>query len=98
MVTKIIGVYPVTKMVKYQRLEAIYTTLLMSTGLTFGTIASLFGLTHEIITSEQYSYLVAAVIASAIVPTIIANKFYLPKHLLHEENEEEKFKRLEAAD
>jgi len=82
MITKIIGVYPAAKYSKYSRLEAIYTTLLMSTGLTFGTISSLFGLTHGIITDEQYSYLVAAVIASAIVPTIIANTFYLPRHLL----------------
>ncbi len=87
MVTKFIGVYPAAKMAKYPKLEAIYTTLLMSTGLTFGTIASLFGLTHGIITKEQYSYLVAAVIASAVVPTIIANAFYLPRHLLHEDNE-----------
>lgn len=88
MVTKIIGVYPAAKMAKYPKLEAIYTTLLMSTGLTFGTISSLFGLTHGIITAEQYSYLVAAVIGSAVVPTIIANAFYLPRHLLHEANEE----------
>lgn len=85
MVTKIIGVYPAAKAVKYPRLEAIYTTLLMSTGLTFGTISALFGLTHGVITTEQYSYLVGAVIASAIVPTLIANAFYLPKHLLQEE-------------
>ena len=88
MVTKIIGVYPAAKMAKYPKLEAIYTTLLMSTGLTFGTISSLFGLTHGIITAEQYSYLVAAVIGSAVVPTIIANAFYLPRHLLHEAKEE----------
>lgn len=88
MVTKIIGVYPAAKMAKYPKLEAIYTTLLMSTGLTFGTISSLFGLTHGIISEEQYSYLVAAVIGSAVVPTIIANAFYLPRHLLHEAKEE----------
>lgn len=88
MITKFIGVYPAAKMVKYPKLEAMYTTLLMSTGLTFGTIASLFGLTHGIISKEQYSYLVAAVIASAVVPTIIANAFYLPRHLLHEDKTE----------
>jgi len=88
MITKIIGVYPAAKIAKYPKLEAIYTTLLMSTGLTFGTISSLFGLTHEIITAEQYSYLVAAVIGSAVVPTIIANAFYLPRHLLYEAKEE----------
>lgn len=82
MLTKIIGVYPAAKFAKYPKLEAIYTTLLMSTGLTFGTISSLFGLTHGIISPDQYSYLVAAVIGSAVVPTVIANAFYLPKHLL----------------
>ena len=59
-----------------------YTTLLMSTGLTFGTITSLFGLSHGIIDQGQYSALVATVIASAVVPTVIANAFYLPRHLL----------------
>ena len=59
-----------------------YTTLLMSTGLTFGTISSLFGLSHGIIDQAQYSGLVAAVIGSAVVPTLIANAFYLPRHLL----------------
>ena len=82
MATKFIGVYPVAKYAKYSKLESIYTTLLMSTGLTFGTIASLFGLSHGIITDDQYSYLVAAVIASAVVPTVIANRFYLPRHLI----------------
>lgn len=87
MITKMVGVYPAAKIAKYPRLEAIYTTLLMSTGLTFGTISSLFGLSHGIITQEQYSYLVAAVIASAVVPTVIANAFYMPKHLLVQSNE-----------
>jgi glutathione-regulated potassium-efflux system ancillary protein KefC len=59
-----------------------YTTLLMSTGLTFGTISSLFGLSHGIINQAQYSGLVAAVIGSAVVPTLIANAFYLRRHLL----------------
>jgi hypothetical protein len=59
-----------------------YTTLLMSTGLTFGTISSLFGLSHGIINRGQYSALVAAVIASAVIPTVVANAFYLPRHLL----------------
>ena len=80
--TKIVGVYPVTKLYKSPNPEAMYTTLLMSTGLTFGTISSLFGLSHGIINQGQYSALVAAVIASAVVPTVIANAFYLPRHLL----------------
>ena len=84
MFTKIAGVYPVARFYKSPRQEAAYTTLLMSTGLTFGTISALFGLSHEVIDQAQYSYLVAAVIGSAVVPTLIANAFFLPKHLLSE--------------
>jgi glutathione-regulated potassium-efflux system ancillary protein KefC len=80
--TKIVGVYPVTKLFKAPNKEAMYTTLLMSTGLTFGTISSLFGLSHGIISQAHYSALVANVIASAVIPTVIANAFYLPHHLL----------------
>lgn len=82
MATKIIGVYPTTKACKYAQKEGIYTTLLMSTGLTFGSISALFGLTHKIIDQTQYSILIAAVIASAVVPTLIANAFFIPKYLL----------------
>jgi Kef-type K+ transport system membrane component KefB len=88
MVSKFFGVYPVTRAFKTPNPEAMYTTLLMSTGLTFGTISSLFGLSHGIITREQYSILVAGVIASAVIPTLIANAFYLPYHLLPEQKEE----------
>jgi hypothetical protein len=59
-----------------------YTTLMMSTGLTFGTISSLFGLSHGVVDQAQYSALVAAVVASAVVPTLIANAWFLPRHLL----------------
>jgi Kef-type K+ transport system membrane component KefB len=82
MVTKIAGVYPVTKFYGSPAKEAAYTTLLMATGLTFGTISALFGLSHQVIDQAQYSALVAAVIGSAVVPTLIANAFFLPKHLL----------------
>lgn len=82
MLTKFAGVFPVTRRYRYPRQESMYTTLLMSTGLTFGTISSLYGLSHGIITQAQYSLLVAAVIASAVVPTWIANRFFLPhRHL-----------------
>lgn len=82
--TKIIGVYPVTKLFGSPQKEAMYTTLLMSTGLTFGTISALFGLSRGIIDQGQYSALVAAVIGSAVFPAVIANAFYLPRHLLPE--------------
>jgi Kef-type K+ transport system membrane component KefB len=82
MITKVAGVYPVTRAYRSPRQEAMYTTLLMSTGLTFGTISALFGLSHQLISQAQYSALVAAVIGSAVVPTLIANAFFLPRHLL----------------
>ncbi len=82
MATKVAGVYPVTRAYKSPRQEGMYTTLLMSTGLTFGTISALFGLSHQLIDQAQYSALVAAVIGSAVVPTLIANAFFLPHHLL----------------
>lgn len=80
--TKMAGVYPVTQWFRSPAKEGMYTTLLMSTGLTFGSISALFGLTHGIVDSAQYSALVAAVIGSAVVPTLIANAFFLPHHLL----------------
>ena len=89
MVTKIAGVYPVTRLYKSPKREASYTTLLMSTGLTFGTISALFGLSHHVITQAQYSILVAVVIGSAVVPTLIANAFYLPRHLIPKQPEGE---------
>jgi len=55
-----------------------YNTLLMSTGLTFGTISALYGLRNGIIDKDQYSLLVVAVILSAIIPTLIAQKFFYP--------------------
>jgi Kef-type K+ transport system membrane component KefB len=82
LITKIVGVYPVTRAFGSPHKDGMYTTLLMSTGLTFGTISSLFGLSHGIIDQAQYSGLVAAVIGSAVVPTLIANAFYLPRHHL----------------
>lgn len=82
MITKIVGVYPATKAYKYAQKEGIYTTLLMSTGLTFGSIAALFGLSHRIIDQVQYSLLIVAVIGSAVLPTLIANAFFIPHYLL----------------
>lgn len=82
MASKLAGLFPTIKAFRYAGSERAYFTLLMSTGLTFGTISALFGLSHDIITQAQYSYLVAAVIGSAVVPTIIANAFFLPRHLL----------------
>jgi Kef-type K+ transport system membrane component KefB len=81
MLSKMAGVYPAVKAFRYAQQEGLYYTLMMSTGLTFGTISALFGLSHGIITAAQYSHLVAAVIGSAVVPTLIANAFFMPVHL-----------------
>ncbi len=80
--SKIFGLYPVIGFFRQKRNERWYYTLMMSTGLTFGTIAALYGLTHGILNQQQYSFLVAVVIASAVVPTMIANFAFLPRHLL----------------
>lgn len=80
--SKVFGLFPVVGMFREDGKERWYYTLMMSTGLTFGTISALYGLTHEIVTQSQYSFLVAAVIASAVIPTLIANAVFLPRHLL----------------
>jgi Kef-type K+ transport system membrane component KefB len=76
--TKVIGVWPLARAFKMRAREANYTTLLMATGLTFGTISALFGLNNKIIDQSQYTILVTVVILSAIVPTIIAQQFFQP--------------------
>ncbi len=73
---KFLGVFPVA--LRYVRPHATYTTLLMSTGLTFGTISSLYGLNAGIIDRTQFSVLVSVVILSAIVPTAVAQRFFSP--------------------
>jgi Kef-type K+ transport system membrane component KefB len=77
--TKVLGVWPLAKTFKMRTREANYTTLLMATGLTFGTISALFGLNNKIIDQTQYTILVTVVILSAVVPTLIAQQFFQPK-------------------
>jgi Kef-type K+ transport system membrane component KefB len=79
MVTKFAGILPLTRLLKFEPREGMYTTLLMSTGLTFGTISALFGLTNHIIDQTQYTILVTAVIASAVVPTLVAQAWFKPR-------------------
>lgn len=76
--TKFAGVYFLAR--KYIPDGSMYTTLLMSTGLTFGTIASVFGLNSGLIDQVQYSVLIGVVIASAVIPTFIAQKWFMPVH------------------
>jgi Kef-type K+ transport system membrane component KefB len=95
-VSKIFGLYPVIGRFRESKKERWYYTLLMSTGLTFGSISALYGLTHDIITRDQYSFLIAAVIASAVIPTIIANLAFLPEHLLEAPMADEEVPQLDA--
>jgi len=78
MVTKFVGILPLTLIFRFDPREGMYTTLLMSTGLTFGSISALFGLTNHIIDERQYTILLTAVIGSAVVPTIIAERWFQP--------------------
>lgn len=78
MATKFAGIWPLTKRFRFGSRQAMYTTLLMSTGLTFGSICALFGLNNRIINQDQYTALVTAVIGSAIVPTLIAQRWFQP--------------------
>lgn len=77
MVPKFGGVYPLAR--RFTAPHATFTTLLMSTGLTFGTITSLYGLAAGIIDQTQFSLLIAVVVLSAIVPTAIAQRFFDPR-------------------
>jgi Kef-type K+ transport system membrane component KefB len=79
MITKFAGILPLTRYFEFDRREGMYTTLMMSTGLTFGSISALFGLTNHIIDQQQYTVLVTAVIGSAVVPTLIAQLWFHPR-------------------
>jgi Kef-type K+ transport system membrane component KefB len=81
LVAKGAGVWPVSRALRLPRRESTYTTLLTSTGLTFGTISALFGLTNKLISQSQYTVLVTVVILSAVVPTLIAQSFFRPETL-----------------
>jgi Kef-type K+ transport system membrane component KefB len=72
-------VWPFARRYHMRKREASYTTLLMATGLTFGTISALFGLNNHIIDQKQYTILVTVVILSAVVPTLLAQRFFQPE-------------------
>jgi Kef-type K+ transport system membrane component KefB len=76
MVPKIAFVFPLAR--RFAPRHATFTTLLMSTGLTFGTISSLYGLNAGIIDKTQFSLLVTVVVLSAVVPTAFAERWFLP--------------------
>ncbi len=79
MLFKFAGVYPLCR--RFLPREAAYTTLLMSTGLTMGTISALFGYESGLIDQGQFSVLVAVVVASAVLPTILAQRIFHPRHV-----------------
>jgi Kef-type K+ transport system membrane component KefB len=79
MAAKVIGVRPLAAAFGYSAREANYTTALMATGLTFGTISSLYGLSHHLISQTQYTVLVTVVILSALLPTLIAQLWFRPE-------------------
>jgi Kef-type K+ transport system membrane component KefB len=92
LVAKIVAVYPISR-ITMPRGGRVFTTLLMSTGLTFGTLASVFGFQSGYINKVQFSVLISVVILSAIIPTVIAQRFFAPvtdveKEELLEEGEE----------
>ncbi len=76
LVCKSAGVYPLAQ--RWARPHATFATLLMSTGLTFGTISATYGLTAGIVSRAQFSVLICVVVLSAILPTAIAQRFFVP--------------------
>ena len=88
LLTKAVGVWPMSRAFGLTVREANYTTLLMATGLTFGTISALFGLTNGYIDQAKYTILVTTVILSAVVPTLIATTFFAPRRPSDQEADE----------
>lgn len=77
LVLKSVAVYPLAR--RFAHPHAAFTTLLMSTGLTFGTISATYGFTAGIITKAQFSVLVTVVVLSAVLPTALAQRFFSPE-------------------
>ena len=78
MATKLLGVWPTASALRIPGRERTYMTLLMATGLTFGSISALFGLTHHLIDKTQYTELVTVVLLSALLPTLVAQQLFRP--------------------
>lgn len=98
MVTKVVAIWPTASLFDFERRDKAYTTLLMATGLTFGSIAALYGLTNDLISQTQYSELVTVVILSAFVPTLIAQQFFQPESELVDEELEQVLGNEDAVD
>ncbi len=78
MATKFGGILQVTRFFRFKPRDGMYITLLMSTGLTFGSISALYGLTNNIVNQQQDTILATAVILSAVVPALIAQRWFQP--------------------
>ena len=87
MLSKLIGVWPVAAGFHIARRDRNYITLLMATGLTFGSISALYGLNHGLITRAQYSELLTVVILSAVLPTLVAQRLFQPEVVDAQEEE-----------
>ena len=79
MAAKLLGVWPTASALRIPKRERTYMTLLMATGLTFGSISALFGLTHHLIDRTQYTELVTVVLLSALLPTLVAQQLFRPE-------------------
>ncbi|MGI3222696.1 cation:proton antiporter [Streptomyces sp. GTA36] len=77
---KSLAVHPLAR--RHAHPHAPFTTLLMSTGLTFGTISATYGYTTGIVTKAQFSVLVTVVVLTAVLPTAIAQRCFSPDRLL----------------
>jgi len=84
LLSKLIGVMPALRVFDYSRKEGIYCGLMLSLGLMLGTVIATSGLNRGLVDVTQYSHIVAAVVASAVLPVTIANTFFAPRHLLPE--------------
>jgi Kef-type K+ transport system membrane component KefB len=79
-IAKVVAVFPIARFAfRYPAASANYLTMMMATGLTFGTISSLYGLTHHYINQAQYTALVTVVILTAVVPTAFAQALFRPR-------------------
>jgi len=87
MVSKLAGVWPVAAAFGIARRDRNYVTLLMATGLTFGSISALYGLNHGLVNRAQYSQLLTVAILSAVIPTLIAQRLFQPRTVDSEEEE-----------
>ena len=87
MAAKLLGVWPAAAAFGVGRRDRNYITLLMATGLTFGSISALYGLNHGLVSQAQYSELLTVVILSAVVPTLIAQRLFQPQQVDTEEEE-----------